>query len=144
MAKLRSHGLELFRDEGLTDKIALFADGHILRDYGSGWKLYKKLKPGQSATDYAETLRERLRTLRGPSWHAFAERFHALVSFKNRHFVYNAIKLLPDDPDGVYSEMDDSFMGREIGLSIEECVELCILFRAAAAEKAEKPTPIAE
>lgn len=51
MAKLSSHGTELYREELANCRIAYFEDGHILRDSGSGWKLYRKFKSGVNVRD---------------------------------------------------------------------------------------------
>ena len=56
--------------------------------------------------------------------------------------LHAAIELMPDDPDGVWSEACDSY-GDNCHASIDEIVHLCMLYRNAVAEGTEKRAAIA-
>lgn len=144
MATLSKHG-QIGQIERLTFKVAYCHDGQILRNQGDGWKVWKRLKP-EFASDpvgaferakarYAEKLATR------PEFAAWRSMLHELVSFSHRWMVVTAIEMMPQDPDGVWSTLDDySTLG--IDLSIEDCVQLCRAYEAASAEaKAAQPEP---
>lgn len=146
MAKLSAHGTEVFRWDGITHRYSYRSDGHILRNGGDGWKLWKKLKDRKGMPAYVERLKEQHRksaTERPLLAHA-VDLFHGMVPFKARFWVYEAICLLvgpsDSDPDGLWSTLDDHPCTRELGLSVEECVELCNAFQTAMAERLDLTT----
>ena len=51
MAKLSAHGTELARIDAITARYSIRSDGHILRNGGSGWKLWRKTR---NPVEYAE------------------------------------------------------------------------------------------
>lgn len=134
MAKLSVHGRELLRVELMTSRLSMRSDGHILRNYGSGWKLWKRLKSTTNPEEHAEK-RKRLiaeKDSKMPCYVAFRSEMHALVKLEDRSLVLSAIQLLSDDPDGCWAELCDEWKGIEF--SIEEIVNLCRLFKAAEIE----------
>ena len=147
MATLYKHG-ELGQVERLDCKLAYCADGKILRNDGDGWKCYRKLKSGrdpalhfqEAKAHYAEKIRD------NPCFAAWRDLLHSLVSFRCRNLVVRTIGLMPDDPDGVWSELSDYgyLFGEGDLLSIDDACALCAAYRAAMLEAKSKITPEAE
>ena len=133
MATLSKHGMEVGRIELLTSRLSFCEDGKILRNQGQGWKLYKKMKAGFSIQDaflkhkahQDKILAER------PCYAHYKKLFCQLFSFSDRYFINEAIALLGDDVDGLWSELSD----RNIHVDVEELCELNNLWKAAAIEK---------
>jgi hypothetical protein len=117
MATLCKHGLELYRYDDLTNRYSYRSDGNILRDYGTGWKLWKKTKTDMG--QYVEKLRAKQAVYfdSHPHFVRFRELLHR-VAFKNRWRVLDAIKAHPNDPDGVFSEVRDI-------VTLDDCLQLC-------------------
>lgn len=134
MAKLSAHGVELERFEYATCRTAIMGDGQILRDGGSGWKLYKKLKAGVDPTEYAQRQRAKYDARPAVSLE-FIRLMKDAAPLSLRWRLFAAIELMPNDPDGVWSEMDDSFNGNPV--SIDECCKLCALYRAVCEQRTE-------
>lgn len=138
MAKLSSHG-ELGQIELITEKLAYCADGKILRNQGSGWKLYKKIKPGfDMAVEWPKKRAnfERLQTER-PGWWEYRRVLHSLVSFTNWFIVHEAVIRLPNDPDGLWGEFEDRgtiCSSMNPGLSLDDCIQLCNAYRIMKSE----------
>lgn len=106
-------------------------DGKILKNHGAGWKLSARVKPGidpdTAAKNAVARNREKLEAC--PNW----ARFIKLVTqwgVKTRWMLVTAIEMMPDDPDGVWSTMDDH--GKTF--CIDEVVELCEAWRAGNPE----------
>lgn len=143
MATLYKHG-ELGQIERATSKIAYCADGQILRNQGDGWKQWKRLKPGVDAREHFEKAKasyaRKLETL--PAFAEYRRLLHAEISFSHRYMVATVISTMPQDPDGVWSELNDML---SISIGVNEVVELCRAFEAAEREasamKAQAPQP---
>lgn len=129
MAKLKAHGFELDRQEYASFRLAVMSDGHIMRDYGSGWKLWKKVKPGVDVREYAQRMRARY-DARHPVFHEYVKTLMQATDMKHRSFLHEAVRLMPNDPDGVWSEFNDHWYGNEVDL--DDCVKLCRLYQVAA------------
>lgn len=136
MAKLSAHGIELARRELPTGRLSLRSDGQILRDSGSGWKLYKRLKPGVDAVTYATKFKAFTTSLPA-SLRDYIDALSDAVSISHRLRLHTAISLMPDDPDGVWSEMD-TFSGSLIEFA--EAARLCRLYKIANIEAQLKQT----
>ena len=151
MAKLSSHGTELYREELANCRLAYFEDGHILRDSGAGWKLYRKFKQGVNVRDAVsrkQSFRDNVtpeRTMRNAFREAIVDAFPAI---SQRATVFMAVSILPTDPDGVWSELNDSPFSRDVEIDLELAVELCRLYVCAQeegqAEKTAKTEALAE
>ncbi len=139
MATLYKHG-ELGQLERVAYKVAYCADGQILRNDGDGWKQWRKLKPGVDARQHWETAKakyqEKLSTK--PAFAEWRQLFHELVPFKQRNIMLTAISLMPQDPDGVWSEVNDYFSINGDTFSIDDICQLCRAYEAASLES--KPT----
>ena len=134
MAKLSAHGRELDRMEYASFRVAIMSDGNIMRNSGSGWKLWKRLKPGANAAEYAKRQREKYNA-RPALFHEYIAALTDAVSLENRGRLHMTVSLMPTDPDGVWSELD-SYSGPLVDL--DDCVKLCRLYQVAS------ETPIAE
>lgn len=111
MACLSKHGRELLRIKTLTANVAYMEDGNVLRNYcGGGWKLWKRVKEGVSPVELSEKRRASLAEdeTRRPDYVRFKRQFHDQVPTNLRGLVLEAIKLLGNDIDGLWSELNDT------------------------------------
>lgn len=141
MATLSKHGKEVWRTDSIVRRYSYRADGNILRNYGQGWKLWRKLKPGYTMAEHTADIQRRqaLRDIDRPAVASFKRLFHELVSFQARDLVFTAIQLLAGDPDGLCVEMQEcsSFRYGSISnpeLTLDDCVELDRAYSAMATE----------
>ena len=136
MAALSKHGTELYRYDTLTHRVAHMSDGHILKNDGFGWKLWRKCKPGVQPEDAAsgKRLRNEERDRNEPSFCALREWFVENVPFGQRWKVLQAFEMMPDDLDGVWATLDDDceLRGR---FTFEDISELGRLHAATLLEK---------
>jgi len=135
MAKLSAHGAEIGRIYFTTYAKAYMADGKILKNHGFGWKLHGKLKAGIAPADaYKRALEHHEQFMRErPALAAYRKALHAIAGLSKRWKIATAVEMMPDDPDGVWSEACDSY-GDNVSADLDEVVELCTLYRAAIAE----------
>lgn len=142
MATIYKHGGEVGRIERLTFSMLFCEDGKILRNDGAGWRIWRKLKPGveggprgsfnRCRAEYDEKL------ARLPAFAHWRERVHEFP-LKKRALVVEAVRLLPADPDGLWSELED--MG--LPVSHGEAQALLDAYRAANAEAKAQVHPAA-
>lgn len=120
MAKLSAHGRELDRREYCDCRIAVMSDGNVMRNFGQGWKLYKKVKPGVDIAQYAKDLRAKY-DARPEVFHSYIKALIDCTDLEHRARLHMAIDLMPEDPDGVWSEMDMGYHS----VDIEDVVRAC-------------------
>jgi hypothetical protein len=134
MATLYKHG-EILQIDKLDHRIAFCADGKILRNDGEGWKTYKKLKPGLDASTIAHKLKLSTR----PAFSSWRELLHENFPLALRGLAVRIIGMMPDDPDGCWSEINDysSLTGNGELVSIDDCVALCRAYKWATDEAKE-------
>lgn len=140
MATLYKHG-EIGQIERLAYKLAYCSDGNILRNQGDGWKLWKRLKAGVNPQEHFEKAK-RLYADKIASKPAFAEwrsMFHREFAFSNRYMALTVISSMPQDPDGVWSELNDY---ANIPCGIDEVVALCRAYQAAQKESETITEPV--
>ena len=65
---------------------------------------------------------------------------HDLAGLGKAWKLNSAVELMPDDPDGVWSEACDGY-GDNVHADVSEIVELCGLYRAALREHEELKNP---
>lgn len=136
MARLKSHGNHIIIACTLT-KYAYCEDRHILRNQGWGWKLWRKLK---TDIDYKEAAqRHKDNRKRNFDENPVKAHFMDLLcklcpSLEKRQFVYTALELLSNDPDGMYSELDDNWHTRGY-LDFDDVQSLCRAYNACFAPK---------
>jgi hypothetical protein len=135
MATLTKHGKEIGRIEYKTSIEAYFENGDILVNHGFGWKEYGKVKPGINPIDVYNKKRESLKLHyeKYPIWKSFVSELHEIAGIKDRWKLFEAVKMMPDDPDGVWSEVCDGY-GDNLHASIEEIVILCRKYKAVERE----------
>ncbi len=142
MAKLSAHGQEIARFQFTTHSKAYMADGAILKNHGSGWKLSGKLKAGISPQDAAEKQRKQSAEFADshPCMIAYRKELHSLAGMGKAWKLHTAIELMHDDADGVWSEACDGY-GDNVHADIDEVSHLCRLYVAALEEARELRDP---
>lgn len=135
MAKLVAHGKEIGRIKYTTKVDAYFEDGKVLRNAGFGWKLKYRVKPGYSIDEaYRNQLqRQQEFAAKHPALMAYRKELHAIAGIGKAWKLHAAIQIMPDDPDGVWSETCDGY-GDNVSADIDEVSELCRLYGAAVLE----------
>jgi len=138
MATLKAHGIKIGELEFVTKKKAYMDDGSVLENKGNGWKLHGKLKEGidpeQAFLKAVEYRKDYLET--HPAYAVYAREIKELFPLKLRWQVQEAIRLMPDDPDGIWSTLDDFGVGDYA--SLDELCVLCDLFKSAEGERKEQ------
>lgn len=133
MAKLKSHGTELYRFKAAGYELAYMSDKTVLKNYGYGWKIYAKVTsdPIQHAQKVAQSAVGKRRKY--PAYSRFMDCI-LIYPLKLRVMLVNLLTDLPNDPDGIFSELDDAweFRGR---LTCQDCAELCRLYNQAIIEQ---------
>ena len=143
MATLNKHG-EHVVIEYVWYRKAYCADGAVLANYGDGWKVAAKLKAGYDWRDVAtKKIQDRDRMYyECPAFAKFVGHVNSLVGgYCHRPLVKVALSMLSDDPDGMWSELNDHGMygnNKTLELSIDDCVKLCEGYTAAVAELKER------
>jgi hypothetical protein len=142
MAKLSAHGSVVGTVEYITKAKRYMSDGVILRNNGFGWKLAGKVNiaPRTAYENAAARLAEKL-TAR-PSLAAYVRTLHAMTGLCNRWKLHAAVSLMPDDPDGCWSEACDGY-GDNVHADLDDVVELCMLYRVAMRELADAKAELA-
>lgn len=135
MAKLSAHGQEIGRIRYTTHTLAFFPDGKILRNYGQGWKLYRKCKPDKNPVDVYNRCVEKQQQAfaERPAFAAYRKILDSLTGMKTAWKVHEAVKVMPQDPDGVWSETCDGY-GENCSASLDEVIELCKAWEAVEEE----------
>ena len=126
MAKLSAHGTELARRETPTGRIAVMSDGQILRNQGAGWKLWKRLKPGVDPKAYADKFKAFTAAIPFEV-QAYIDALQNAADLEHRWRLHTAITLMPQDPDGVWSECDDY----GYTLDLDDIVKACRAYEVA-------------
>lgn len=137
MAKISAHGTEIGTVEFMTYAKRYMSDGVILKNYGFGWKIGGKVKAGVSPRDAYERNAAHLRRqlIERPCAAAYYKELHSLTGISKRWKLHSAVQLMPDDPDGVWSEACDGYRDN-CHADIDEIVRLCMLYRNMRIETA--------
>lgn len=136
MAKLAAHGAEIGRLYYTTSAKAYMADGTVLKNAGFGWKISARVKSGFSPQQVFESARESQikHNAERPALVAYRKCLHDLAGLSKRWKLHTAVEMMPDDPDGVWSEACDGY-GDNVAADIDEVAELCALYKVACAEQ---------
>lgn len=130
MAKCSAHGQIIGTVEYITHAKRYMSDGVILKHHGFGWKVAGKVKPGiapeQAARNAATHLDEQLRAK--PAAAAYRKALHDLAGLGKRWKLHAAVRMMPDDCDGVWSECCDGY-GDNVHADIDEVAELCRAYK---------------
>jgi len=148
MASLGKHG-DCVIVEFTWHKTAFCQDRTVLRNHGNGWKVYGKLKANVDYKAHADKVkRQRDEDYASmPCVKAFMEWINSNVkSYAKRAYLRTGLSLLHDDPDGLWSELQDDYNAPH--LDYEDCEKACRLYVLAVEEarahriaKASGPNP---
>lgn len=136
MAALKNHGANQIV-KFIWYKKAYCSDGVVLIDRGWGWKKFSTLKPGFDWKDVAKRKQDSVNDFyyKKP---AFAELVYWLdehvPSYKKRAYLKTALETLYDDPDGLWSELNDHSYHDVPHLDLSDVLELCRRYKAALVE----------
>jgi hypothetical protein len=138
MAKLCAHGSIVGTVEYLTTAKRYMSDGVILKNIGFGWKLAGKVKAGIDPTTAYENAKARLaqRIADKPHNSAYLKALHSITGVGKRWKIHQCISMMPDDPDGVWSEACDGY-GDNVHADVDDVCDLCRLYKLAVAESRE-------
>ena len=127
MAKKSSHGYEIGKIEMINEIRYYMSDNQILRNYGNGIKLYKKIKPELNMQDIYNKHLKGLRDY--DNNHPCMVEYNNLLfkyGLNKRVFLHNMVKQLWDDPDGLCSELSEVYDSRlQFNFTNYDCIELC-------------------
>lgn len=135
MARVSAHGHEIGTVEFTTKAKRYMSDGTILVNKGFGWKIGPKLKPGVTPEQaYASQKAKQEQFLRErPFMAAYRKALHDLAGLSKRWKLDLAVSVMPQDPDGVWSEACDGYSDN-IHADISEICELCNAYQLAVRE----------
>lgn len=139
MAKCKVHGSEVGTVYFTTSAKRYMSDGVVLKNNGFGWKIFGHVKDGVTPEQaYSHAIeRQNQRKLERPALFDYQKALHELAGLGKRWKLHTAIEMMPDDPDGVWSEACDSY-GDNVSASIDEVSKVCDLYRIAMIEAKEK------
>lgn len=133
MAKVSAHGKIIGTVDLTTYAKRYMSDGKILKNQGFGWKIGGTLKPGISPEQaYANQLQHQKDwRAANPDAAAYRDALHALCGINKRWKLHTAIQMMPEDPDGVWSDVCDGY-GDNVHADIDDIVQICRLYCIAA------------
>ncbi len=146
MARISAHGDVVGTLYFLTSAKRYMSDGHILKNAGFGWKLHAKVKANIAPADAFNRAKARQAddSALNPAYHAYKIALHDICGLAGRWRVHSAITLMPDDYDGVWSTVCDTYSHESISADVDEIATLCRLYSAAIAERqASSNSPVA-
>ena len=136
MAKLSARGRKCVGEiVGGTWTKRYMSDGVVLKNSGHGWNVHARVKAGhtpEGAFEVAKAKQEAFLSVR-PAATAYRSALIRATGLSKRWKLHAAISLMPDDADGVWSEVSDGY-GDNCHLDVEEILELCNKYKAALAE----------
>lgn len=138
MAAIKKHG-KILVIEKLFYSVCYCKDGHILRNDGRGWKLWKKIKSGLNPYEIAlKHEREYQEKIKNNPWFAHWRSLVHQFDKSLRPFLVKTVEIMPNDPDGVWAELTDCLWTPAEKPSLQECIDLCNAFKASINEQKEK------
>lgn len=132
MAKICAHGTVIGTVEYMTHAKRYMSDGAILKHSGFGWKLAGKVKAGFAPQAAYQRSAEHLEAQLAEKSAAacYRKELHSLAGLGKRWKLHAAVELMPDDPDGVWSEACDGYGDNaHAHADVDEVVLLCALYR---------------
>ncbi len=129
MAKLNTYRASVIgKVDLLTSQLAYRTDGNVLKNSGFGWKQHAKVKKGVDPAKAFENQKRKIETMMAelPGYAAYRKELHGFPR-NRRAYVHNAVTIMPGDPDGVWSDLNE-LMGIDVDLS--EVVALCSAYRS--------------
>lgn len=137
MAKIKAHGTEIGTINYIPYSKKYMSDRVILINRGHGWKVYGKVKPGVEMADYfAQKQEQQQKVLEArPAFAAYRKEL-IKVPLSKRYWLTQCLELMPDDPDGIWSELNDGYYVK-LKMDVDRIAQLCNLYKAVKAEKTE-------
>jgi hypothetical protein len=135
MAVCAKHGQEIGTIHYLTKAKRYMSDGTILKNHGEGWKLHGKVRAGiDPATAYQNAkARADESLLKHPATAEYRRQLHALCGMSKRWQLNATVAMMPEDPDGVWSEVCDDWRNL-VDADLDDIVKLCQAYQAAVKE----------
>lgn len=133
------HGGLVKQMESMLYSKAFCADGVILRDDGEGWRSWRRLKGAYTVEDGIRLAEARVekRRVHEPRWFEFRSvMLEVAPSITERMKLFNVLNALSDDPDGLYTAIQDE--GASLEIDQQDAEDLCTKFEAYRAERAER------
>lgn len=138
MACLSKHGTEIGRITFTTTQKAYMSDGTVLKRVCGDWKVAGKVKSGFSVQDHFERAKahQEQYLANHPALVPYRKALHSIAGMGKAWKLDMAISMMPDDPDGVWSDCCDGYSDN-VHADLDEIYELCRLYKAASAESVE-------
>lgn len=138
MAKVSVHGETIGTLYYTTKAKRFMSDGTVLKNIGFGWKIGGRAKAGVDIRTLYETMKAKQADTmaRRPMLAKYRAALHDLAGMDKRWKLHLAVQMMPEDPDGVWSECCDGY-GDNVHADLDELVELCRLYKAATEESAD-------
>lgn len=139
MAAISKHGQNEII-EYVSFKKAYCSDGKILKNYGSGWKLYGKIKSGYDyKSAYAEAKKNQDKKLK--EFPAYAKFFKAIKSLcrsmQKRQLLIQGLSVSSNDPDGLWSDLDGYWQTKG-AFTFGDIEKICNAYDKAITEQNKK------
>lgn len=140
MARICKHGTVVGTVDWLTSSKRYMSDGVILRNIGFGWKLHGKVKAGVTPQEAFARAQERLakQLADNSAIAAYRALLHSMAGVSKRWKLHQAVTLMPDDCDGVWSEACDGY-GDNVHADVEEVARLCASWQLVEQRAKESP-----
>ena len=136
MAKLSAHGYEVGRIEYPSWAKTYHSDGTVLINRGDGWKVHGKVKANFTPTQAYEHVKS-VQAARLADNPMYAQWYKLIMGYGlvKRQYIIMTIETMPEDPDGVWCELTDTYDYRaKMNWEIEEVIELCRAYNLAVEE----------
>ena len=133
MAKVSVHGKIIGDVELFKKTYRYMSDGTVLKNSGHGWKLHGKARPDQDIVAIYQRHADKVKASddANPFRADYRKKLHDLAGLCKRWMLHTAVVMMPDDPDGVWSEACDGY-GDNIHADIDEIAELCRAYKLYA------------
>jgi hypothetical protein len=142
MASLKAHGTKIYEQRRIGARYTYMSDGHVLRDVGGGWKLWKKLKDGILMLDHVSGVRtkdadgNRLRPKRAKLRETMLTLFKGKLS--TQRLLMSTMKSAAGDSAAVYAWLTDHVKYSTVQLPPRADINLlCERYRAMVQEGVE-------
>lgn len=132
MAKISAHGAIIGTVEFITSAKRYMSDRTVLKNSGDGWKRHSKVMLGISPAEAFERTKALLerRLADNTALALYREKLHELAPLSKRRRLHDAVTMMPNDPDGVWSEACDGFCDN-VHADVDEIARLCAAYELA-------------
>lgn len=128
MAKLSANGKVVGQIDHLIYSDRYMSNGAVLRSRaGGGWKHHRKIDDGAAPEDEFRVRAEKATAFREkrPAYTAYKAKLHELAPLSQRALLHDAVTMMPDDYDGVWSQMCDKRGPNNIDADVDDIAKLC-------------------